>query len=58
MQRLLSISISMCHYRFLFCHRFVEENTDNILNNPENPSKAKHKSQEEIEETVSTRKLQ
>lgn len=38
-------------------HSIVEQNTDAILDNPEKSEKAKHKSQEEIEETVSTRKL-
>lgn len=35
----------------------MEQNTDDILNNPEKSDKSKHKSQEEIEETVSTRKF-
>lgn len=41
---------------FLFTNRLVEQNTDDILNNPEKCEKNKFKSQEDVEETVSKRK--
>lgn len=44
------MSISFVNINF----RFVEQNTDDILNNPDKMDKSKHTSQEDIEETVST----
>lgn len=44
-------------YFLLHYDRFVEQNTDDILNKPEKCDKNKYKSQEEVEETVSKRKF-
>ena len=48
--------MSFVKSEFQSFHRLVEQNTDDILNNPEKRDKNKHKSQEDVEETVSKRK--
>lgn len=56
----INFKFSVLKSNFKFNCRFVEQNTDDILNNQNNPEKqdkTKLKSQEEIEETVSTCKI-